>query len=164
MPTGIAKPGASYSMIWPLVVIRPILLGFPSVNHSAPSGPAAISRTSRPGHEHAGTGNSVIVPSGVIRPIFDWSRSVNHTAPSGPGAIPSGKLNAVGVGNSVIVLALAIAGNESANPIATHTTPGARWPRPHRHPRITPPPHVRSQNRPRKHGRQTAPSHRGAYP
>lgn len=54
-------------MIWPAVVMSPILEPYFSVNHTAPSGPAAI--------RHGpllcvGIGNSVTVPDVVMRPIL----------------------------------------------------------------------------------------------
>src|SRR5215475_6921654 len=67
----------------PLVVIRPIL--FPRlVNHSAPSGPAVISRPPL----IVGVVKFVTVPSVVIRPIE--LLLVNHSAPSGPAVMPYG--------------------------------------------------------------------------
>src|SRR5262249_57739096 len=83
----------------PPVVMRPILLALYSVNHSAPSGPAAIPAVQA--HPVA-TGYSVIIGfAGVafvgIRPILLALYSVNHSAPSGPTAILSGLLLALGV-------------------------------------------------------------------
>jgi hypothetical protein len=69
----------------PAVVIRPILP--PSVNHSAPSGPAVM-----PWGKLLAVGiiNSVMTPAVVIRPILLPVFSVNHSAPSGPAVMPSG--------------------------------------------------------------------------
>ena len=50
----------------PAVVMRPMRWRPPSVNQSAPSGPAAMPPGAAPG---AAIGNSVIVPVGVMRPI-----------------------------------------------------------------------------------------------
>src|ERR1700730_16242554 len=50
--------GTGYSVIVPAVVMRPILLPVPSVNHRLPSGPAVMSRAPPPA---VGTGNSVMV-------------------------------------------------------------------------------------------------------
>lgn len=74
-------------MIWPAVVMSPILEPYFSVNHTAPSGPAAI--------RHGpllcvGIGNSVTVPDVVMRPILFATNSVNHSAPSRPATIPLG--------------------------------------------------------------------------
>lgn len=89
--------GMAYSMMVPAVVIRPILLPLPSVNHNAPSGPAVM-----PAGElfAVGTGYSVITPAVVIRPILP-PFSVNQSAPSGPAVIPVGPLFGVGKGYSV---------------------------------------------------------------
>lgn len=69
----------------PAMVIRPIWLA-ESVNHMAPSGPAAMS----PGALPVGMGNSVMSPAMVIRPIWLAMDSVNHMALSGPAAMPAG--------------------------------------------------------------------------
>jgi hypothetical protein len=101
-------------------VIRPIWLPLDSVNHSAPSGPAAI-----PTEEllAVGTVNSLVTtPSGVIRPILLPENSVNHSAPSGPAAMPVGALPAVGTAYSVMVCAAAGIGCASA---ATAPRPSA---------------------------------------
>jgi hypothetical protein len=71
----------------PAVVIRPILLVLPSVNHSAPSGPAVIAL---PPMLAVGVGYSEIVPAVVIRPMLSPCCSVNHSAPSGPAVMPRG--------------------------------------------------------------------------
>ena len=65
-------------------VIRPIL-PLPSVNHSAPSGPAVINWGLLVA---VGTGNSVMTPAVVIRPTLLPTSSVNHSAPSGPAVMP----------------------------------------------------------------------------
>jgi hypothetical protein len=87
------------SVILPVVVIRPIVALRISVNHRAPSGPAAIPPGSTLG---LAIGNSVTAPPVVIRPILLAPISVNHKAPSGPVAIDSGLLMEVGIGYSVI--------------------------------------------------------------
>ena len=80
--------GMGYSVITPDVVIRPILLlADPSVNHSAPSGPAVM-----PDGPPPGMGYSMITPEVVIRPILLTEDSVNHSAPSGPAVMPKGPL------------------------------------------------------------------------
>lgn len=80
-------PPNGNSVIWPAVVMSPILEPYFSVNHTAPSGPAAI--------RHGpllcvGIGNSVTVPDVVMRPIVFATNSVNHSAPSRPATIPLG--------------------------------------------------------------------------
>ena len=82
-------------MITPAVVIRPILLAAISVNHSAPSGPAAMPAGSL---SVVGIANSVMAPAVVIRPILLPLYSVNHSAPSGPAAMPG---TAAGVGTGI---------------------------------------------------------------
>ena len=78
--------------------MRPIDSSPSSVNHSAPSGPTAMSRGAgapkSPGGVPAGTGivNCSIAPSTVMRPIAPAACSVNHSAPSGPAAIEYGSL------------------------------------------------------------------------
>lgn len=71
-----------------------------SVNHSAPSAPAAISTG---GLRTLGAESSVTVPDVVMRPILTPTCSVNHRAPSGPFTIHRGPLWGAGSGNSVIV-------------------------------------------------------------
>src|SRR4051794_37442083 len=89
----------------PAGVIRPIAPAKPElVNHTLPSGPAAMPRCVFPPTE---SGNSVIVPEGVIRPIAPGpivrSSEVNHTLPSGPAVIAVGQLLALRpIVNSVI--------------------------------------------------------------
>lgn len=68
--------------------MSPILEPYFSVNHTAPSGPAAI--------RHGpllcvGIGNSVTVPDVVMRPILFATNSVNHSAPSRPATSRSGR-------------------------------------------------------------------------
>src|ERR1022692_697667 len=90
----------------PPVVIFPIFRAKPSVNQSAPSGPAVIG--SRP-LKGVGTGYSVKAPAVVMRPILLAMPSVNQRAPSGPAAIPYGlplacmKTLVVGTGYSVML-------------------------------------------------------------
>src|SRR5215470_9137693 len=93
IPTG--PPGRGYSVRFPAVVIRPILLPNSSVNHSAPSGPATIRLGNAPG----ASGYSVNAPARVIRPTFEADRSTNHSAPSLPRARPSGVAAGVSTGN-----------------------------------------------------------------
>src|SRR5580658_329090 len=83
----------------PAVVIRPILPLLFWPNHSAPSGPAAMSVGS-PGA--VALVNSAKIPLVVIRPILAPPNSVNHSAPSGPVVIPRGPLPAVGIEYSLI--------------------------------------------------------------
>jgi hypothetical protein len=67
--------GVGYSVKLPPVVIRPILLVAYSVNHKAPSEPAAMWC----GPLFAvGVGYSVKLPPVVIRPILLVTYSVNH--------------------------------------------------------------------------------------
>src|SRR6266540_2629654 len=77
--------------------MRPILLGALSVNHRAPSGPAAMETgphgpdLEQSGYDAgSGIGNSVMAPEVVMRPILLAYCSVNHRAPSGPSTIPPG--------------------------------------------------------------------------
>src|SRR3954471_16407934 len=83
----------------PAVVIRPTSLDPASVNHSAPSDPAAMPDGLLP---PPGTRNSVIAPPGVIRPIWSPPFSVNQTLPSGPAAMPVGWLPPPATANSAI--------------------------------------------------------------
>jgi len=69
----------------PEVVIFPIVLAACSVNHSAPSGPAAIPIGVL---LLVGIAYSVKDPSVVILPICPLDSSVNHSAPSPPAVIP----------------------------------------------------------------------------
>ena len=62
------------------VVIRPMVLS-PPMNHSAPSGPAVITKAG------AGEGYRVTAPEVVIRPT---APSANQSAPSDPAAMPVG--------------------------------------------------------------------------
>src|ERR1700674_3011712 len=86
------------SVIFPANVMRPILLAPYSVNHSAPSGPAAMPRTCA---EMLESGNSVSAPAAVIRPTLDGNSSVNQMLQSGPTAIDSGLFVDTGSENSV---------------------------------------------------------------
>ncbi len=80
-------PGAAYSVISPSMVTRPTRSTADSVNHIAPSAPAAM-----PNGPPSGVGgtNAEEEPSGVIRPMRCVRYSVNHIAPSGPAAISVG--------------------------------------------------------------------------
>ena len=74
------------------------------MNHRLPSGPAVIPLSQ--GRLPPPTTYSVIEPPVVLRPILpSWPASVNHRLPSGPGAIAVGRLTAVGIGNSLILIA-----------------------------------------------------------
>src|SRR5258708_3024396 len=92
------------SVIWPAVVIRPILptivalwgLGIVSVNQRALSDPDVMS----PPTLLEGSGNAVIWPFGVMRPIAP--PSVNQRLPSGPVVMLEAKLLDWS-GNSVIL-------------------------------------------------------------
>src|SRR6185312_17119918 len=84
IPFGCAAVGNSLKA--PDTVIRPMRLGNGSVNHSAPSGPAAMLAGSVPG---AGNGNSVITPAVVILSIAPLPASANQRFPSGPLQIPA---------------------------------------------------------------------------
>jgi hypothetical protein len=70
----------------PSTVIAPTLLESFSVNHSRPSGAAAIPAIPN----SPGTGYSVIVPWGVILPTWRPASSVNQRLPSGPGLMSHG--------------------------------------------------------------------------
>ena len=95
MSQGLLLDCASgYSVITPLVVMRPILLPADSVNQSAPSGPVMIQTGTLLG---VGIWNSVMTPAVVIRPILPAPYSVNQSAPSRPGVIPKGWLLGVGI-------------------------------------------------------------------
>src|SRR5579863_8413291 len=116
MPMGPAAPERENSVmplevpfvacagtIWPILLLPAVM---PSVNHSAPSGPAAIPRRRALA---VITGNSVTpveVPAtafvGSIRPTLLGTNSRNHSAPSGPAAMLWG--SPLGVRNSVMVL------------------------------------------------------------
>ncbi len=83
-----------------------------SVNHSLPSGPAAMSAGSdEPDSPEL---NSVMSPSGVMRPIAPFERSANQRLPSGPTAMPAGSL--FGVSPSVNSVTVSVTG--SKRPIA----------------------------------------------
>ena len=87
-------------------------------NHSAPSGPAAkLVKTEACVPTGVGIGNSVTAPSVVIRPIVSLfrSRAANHNAPSEPATMVSATM---GMGNSVIVCAVAVPGRAKSKIIA----------------------------------------------
>ena len=67
----------------PAVVIRPIEFELCSVNHSAPSAPAAIEIPLAPG-------NSVATPAVVILPILSDPPAQYQRFPSGPAVMPPG--------------------------------------------------------------------------
>src|SRR4051812_39198550 len=90
--------GSGYSVTWPPVVIRPILLPLVSVNHRLLSGPTAMPCGLPP----LGSGYSVNWPLVEMRAILLPSLSANQLAPSGPLTMSPGKLSAVGILNSVI--------------------------------------------------------------
>src|SRR5712692_7553037 len=94
-------PRTGYSLNTPPGVILPINAGRGprpgSVNHIAPSGPAAMPC----GVLNGTKPNSTIAPAGVTVPILSPAASVNHGFPSGPFAIPQGLLFGVGTVNSV---------------------------------------------------------------
>ena len=77
-------PGSGNSVTWPSVVIRPMRSAAVSVNHSAPSGPAAMPNGPQSG---VGSANSCTLPSVVIRPMRCARYSVNQSASSGPAAM-----------------------------------------------------------------------------
>src|ERR1039458_944798 len=83
------RGGREYSVKLPLVVIRRMLLGPPVSDnppaHSAPSGPAAMAKSTKV--DEIGLGYSVIDPVVVMRPTL-LLLPVNHNAPSGPVVIP----------------------------------------------------------------------------
>src|SRR5262245_35414974 len=84
-------PGAAKNAVAPAVVMRPSFTpsGRLSMNHTAPSGPAAMA-VSVPAEED-GSGNWVITPAVVMRPIaLVLAFSKNHKAPSGPGVMAPG--------------------------------------------------------------------------
>src|SRR6201999_2418064 len=77
MLTGCAPVvGSANSVIAPPGVMRPTV-SCHSVNHTLPSGPAAIPY----GEPDPGSANSVIAPLGVIRPILPAPYSVNQRLP-----------------------------------------------------------------------------------
>src|SRR6266851_2992489 len=91
------------SVMAPLVLMRPILLAFASVNQRLPSGPAVMQKGLLKG---VGTENSVIPPLVVMRPISSAPlpvSSVNQRLPSGPAVMPKGLPPGVGTENSVMV-------------------------------------------------------------
>ena len=80
MPQGKYEEETAYSVITPVVVIRPMLWAALSVNHNAPSEPVAMDWGMLLA---VGIAYSVIVPEVVMRPILSLPPSVNHSAPSG---------------------------------------------------------------------------------
>src|SRR5207253_2620637 len=74
----------------PAVVIRPIWSAPLSVNHKAPSGPAAM--PTGPAVGPVGVPNSVRTPAVVMAPTWPELNCVNQSRPSGPAAMPSGLL------------------------------------------------------------------------
>src|SRR3954452_11541839 len=95
--------GRGYSVTWPEVVIRPILLLSDSVNQRAPSFPSVIPSANCPVFPLASIGNSVMLPLVSIRPILPTNCSVNQSALSeGTEVMPQGAEPRVGVLNSVI--------------------------------------------------------------
>jgi hypothetical protein len=97
MPLGKLFVGTAVSVMG--ADTRPILLPLDSVNHSAPSGPAA---TPLGALDAVGTAISEMTPAVVIRPMLLPNCSTNHSAPSGPAAIDSGALAAVGTAYSLV--------------------------------------------------------------
>src|ERR1022692_2104311 len=97
--------------------MRPILLSYVSVNHSAPSGPLVICEGPPLG---AGTENSVTSPTVVMRPIA--LGSVNHNAPSGPTVIPAGPPPLFGEGTGYSVIAPAVVIRPTFWPSIPYTT------------------------------------------
>ena len=73
--------------MWPSTPILPIWLAPDSVNHSAPSGPAAIEVGAAFGFD---SGYSLAVPPSSMRPILATDVSANHIAPSGPATMAAG--------------------------------------------------------------------------
>ena len=73
--------GVRNSAITPPVVIRPILLASPSVNHSAPSDPVVMRKGLLPA---VGIENSVNTPPVVMRPILLAPTSVNQARRPAP--------------------------------------------------------------------------------
>lgn len=82
--------GSGYSVTDPSVVRRPMRSTAVSVNHSAPSGPAAIPKGP---HRAVGSANPVMWPAVVILPIRCARYWVNHSAPSGPVVMTVGPLS-----------------------------------------------------------------------
>ena len=98
--------------------MRPILLTSCSVNHSAPSEPAAMWYGTL---FDVGTGKRSTVPSTVIRPISWLLKPVNQSAPSGPAVIPTGVIH--GTGYSVTSPSRLIRPIRSPPISANHTAP-----------------------------------------
>src|SRR5712692_9160045 len=85
-----------YSVIAPVVVMRPTTLAVPT-NHRFPSGPAVMPA----GPVEMGRGNWVVTPAVVILQMLLPLPSLNQRLPSGPVVMPIG-CDAPGTGNSVI--------------------------------------------------------------
>jgi hypothetical protein len=90
MPAGTTMLGSVYVVTVPLVVIRPMAPApaRPVVNHSAPSGPAAI-QSAEPMQMPVKNVKGIVPLAVVSRPIDP--EPVNHSAPSGPATIPKGR-------------------------------------------------------------------------
>src|ERR1035438_9330256 len=105
IPVGkLLAVGRGYSVAMPEVVMRPTELKTPPVNHSSPSGPAAICPVAPSGDRT----NDVTTPVVVMRPILSAGRdnSVNHKAPSGPVVIQLGEVRPLPRANSWIAPAV----------------------------------------------------------
>jgi hypothetical protein len=89
---------SGYSLIRPVVAIRPILSAIISTNHTAPSGLTAM-----PTGPALAVGNacSTTSPDGVILPSPLPEFSVNHSEPSDPATIKEGPASGAGSGCSV---------------------------------------------------------------
>src|SRR6266700_1201142 len=103
MPRGwLLAVGMWNSVIWPLVVMRPILFALTllSVNQRLPSGPAVMPKglLSPVGMENS----PVTTPAGVMRPMLFEPSSANQRLPSGPAVMPKGLELVGGMGNSVM--------------------------------------------------------------
>ena len=84
-PLAAAVASSEYSVITPLVVIRPILPEPFSVNQRLPSGPAVIPQGKA---DAVGTANSVIDPPGVTRAIRSCRRLGDPEVAVGAGGDP----------------------------------------------------------------------------
>jgi hypothetical protein len=95
------------SLIVLLGVTRPTVFIPRSVNHTSPSGPAAICC----GELSSGSPveNSVITPVGVIRPIAAWvPTSVNHRLPSGPAVMKFGNAPRLNPALNLVIVPLGV--------------------------------------------------------